>query len=212
VGGKPNKPVEVGTGGCIRANRSRFGKRKVRLRSQPWQPAEIEAASAFARGNRGIVLRQAEERAQLSTELLRTNQELESFSYSVSHDLRAPFRHIIGFAKMLEKRADSSFDDTSRRYLATITESAHYAGTLVDNLLAFSQMGRSEMRLGIIDMAQLFRGNVRRAASRMRGAKRGVAHRAAANRARRSGDAASGGAKSAFQCGQIHARTRSGCD
>jgi light-regulated signal transduction histidine kinase (bacteriophytochrome) len=75
----------------------------------------------------------------------------------VSHDLRAPFRHITGFADLLEKRAGSTLDETSLRYLHTVRSSAKYAGTLVDNLLSFSQMGRNQLRHSQVDMNRLVR-------------------------------------------------------
>ncbi|HVW84917.1 MAG TPA: ATP-binding protein, partial [Bryobacteraceae bacterium] len=102
-----------------------------------------------------IVLRRAEEMAQLTEELQRSNQELEAFSYSVSHDLRAPFRHIVGFAELLLERESSEMSETGKRYIRTIVESAHFAGTLVDNLLNFSQIGRATIHPTEVDTATL---------------------------------------------------------
>jgi PAS domain S-box-containing protein len=83
------------------------------------------------------------------------NQELEAFSYSVSHDLRAPLRHITGFSELLEKSASSSLDEKGHRYLATISEAAKQMGRLVDDLLGFSRMGRAELRREPVDLKTL---------------------------------------------------------
>lgn len=149
-GGDPNKAVEPadGNGNGMRIHpRKSFEawKETVRGRSFPWRVSEVEAASELRNAVVGVVLRKAEELAALSAELQRSNKELEAFSYSVSHDLRAPFRHIVGYAQLLEDHLGEKADSTALRFLTTIANAAHSAGTLVDSLLNFSRVGRAAL-------------------------------------------------------------------
>lgn len=99
-----------------------------------------------------------ERAAQLAT----ANKELEAFSYSVSHDLRAPLRHIIGFADLLKKEKTAQLDEATLRHLKIISDSARQMGTLIDDLLSFSRMGRAEMLKTTVDLSPLAQGIINR--------------------------------------------------
>jgi signal transduction histidine kinase len=95
------------------------------------------------------------------TELKGLTSELEAFSYSVSHDLRAPLRHITGFATLLQQRAAAALDAESARYLRTIVEAAARMGRLVEDLLGFSRMGRADMHQSQVNLDDILRDVVR---------------------------------------------------
>ena len=114
----------------------------------------------------GVLNRDLEDAARLMEErrrqlnrrmqqLAEVNRELESFSYSVSHDLRAPLRHMTGFAALLEKQAGDRLTDADRRHLRTIREAAAKMGRLIDALLSFSRMARTDITRAAVDMNAL---------------------------------------------------------
>jgi len=83
------------------------------------------------------------------------NRELEAFSYSVSHDLRAPLRHVAGFSDKLSRHLGESADEKSLHYLGVISSSARRMATLIDDLLVYSRLGRAAMRQQAVDMQSL---------------------------------------------------------
>jgi light-regulated signal transduction histidine kinase (bacteriophytochrome) len=105
---------------------------------------------------------QLEERVRARTaELEAANKELEAFSYSISHDLRAPLRHVQGYAEMLAAVTAGQLSDKAQRYLKTISDASADMGQLIDDLLAFSRMGRVEMRMERVNLDRVVRETVR---------------------------------------------------
>ncbi|OJV19897.1 MAG: hypothetical protein BGO30_07420 [Bacteroidetes bacterium 41-46] len=97
-----------------------------------------------------------EKKVKERTEMLESaNKELESFSYSVSHDLRAPLRHINGYLELLTKKYDLQLDEKGRHYRKTISEAATQMGRLIDDLLHFSRTGRMEVKPEPVDMSKI---------------------------------------------------------
>ncbi|HEV8335787.1 MAG TPA: ATP-binding protein [Candidatus Polarisedimenticolia bacterium] len=94
-------------------------------------------------------------RLEWARRLEQANQELEAFSYSISHDLRTPLRHIQGFVELLREEAASALDENGSRYLGKIDASAKSMAKMIEDLLAFSHMGRREMRDTRVDMGRL---------------------------------------------------------
>lgn len=87
--------------------------------------------------------------------LQQANAELESFSYSVSHDLRAPLRHINGYVKMLGKETEGQLSETARRYLDTISTASNNMAQLIDDLLSFARMGRFDLQSGEVRLSEV---------------------------------------------------------
>ena len=94
-------------------------------------------------------------------ELKSLSEELEAFSYSVSHDLRAPLRHVSGFAALLQQRAGAALDAASESHLRRITDAATRMGQLIDELLTFSRMGRAEMHRAAVPLDDVIKEVVR---------------------------------------------------
>jgi PAS domain S-box-containing protein len=109
------------------------------------------AEAEVLRLNAELEQRVADRTAQLEA----VNKELEAFAYSVSHDLRAPLRHISGYASILATDAADVLDDDGLHCLDTISESVREMGVLIDDLLQFSRVGRAEMTIGPVDMEQV---------------------------------------------------------
>jgi light-regulated signal transduction histidine kinase (bacteriophytochrome) len=103
------------------------------------------------------VARDITERKRAEQQVRALNAELEAFSYSVSHDLRAPLRHIMGFVQLLQLDAGPSLSEENLLHLTTISDSAKRMGNLIDDLLDFSRVGRGALQKADVNLDDLVR-------------------------------------------------------
>jgi PAS domain S-box-containing protein len=140
----------------------RFRHKDGSWRTLAWRSVPY-AGLMYATARDVTEAREAEQRIHALNRLLQdraaqleaANQELESFSYSVSHDLRAPLRHVQGYVEMLTREAQGALSEKGQRFLRTIADAAREMGVLIEDLLGFSRMSRAEMRETAVDTGRL---------------------------------------------------------
>jgi PAS domain S-box-containing protein len=96
-----------------------------------------------------------QELTKRSGQLESANKELEAFAYTISHDLRAPLRHMAGYSELLQRHASKVLDEKGHRFILMILDSAKRMGNLIDDLLTFSRVGRAETQQSVVNMPQL---------------------------------------------------------
>ncbi|AFY47372.1 bacteriophytochrome (light-regulated signal transduction histidine kinase) [Nostoc sp. PCC 7524] len=149
-GGNPHKPVEVQSNGGVRLSpRKSFElwKETVLLKSLPWQSYEVNAALELRNAIIGVVLRKADELAQLNIELERSNKELDAFAYIASHDLKEPLRGIHNYSNFLMEDYGDTLNEEGKEKLRTLIRLTQRMEDLIDSLLHFSRLGRADLSM-----------------------------------------------------------------
>ncbi|OUM03939.1 sensor histidine kinase [Variovorax sp. JS1663] len=133
-----------------------FSSRRRRI-EQELRRARDELAAEVAERSRAEerVRRLNADLERRTVELEASNRELEAFAYSTSHDLRAPLRHLVGYSELLQKHGSAGMDERCRRYVGIIRESGQRMGTLIDDLLSFSRIGRVETQNTLVSLGPL---------------------------------------------------------
>ena len=157
-GGNPNKPVEISEDGSLRMSpRQSFElwQETVSGSCLPWKASEIEAASELRSLIVGVVLRQADEMALMNFELQRSNEELDSFAYIASHDLKEPLRGIHNYANFLMEDYAETLDEDGVAKLQTMVRLTQRMEDLINSLLHFSRLGRAELAQNSVNLNEL---------------------------------------------------------
>ncbi|MEH1925207.1 ATP-binding protein [Nostoc sp.] len=147
-GGNPNKPVEVFSDGSLRMSpRKSFElwEETVQGSALPWKPCEVEVVTELRSLIVGVVLRQADKLASMNFELQRSNEELDSFAYVASHDLKEPLRGIHNYANFLMEDYADVLDSDGMAKLQTLVRLTQRMEDLINSLLHFSRLGRAEL-------------------------------------------------------------------
>jgi light-regulated signal transduction histidine kinase (bacteriophytochrome) len=160
-GGNPHKPVEILEDDILRISPRKSFKlwqETVRFKSLPWKTCEIEAVLELRSSIVGIVLRKADELAQINQELSHTNQELDAFAYIASHDLKEPLRGIYNYSSFLIEDYSHILNDDGVGKLETLMRLTHRMEDLINSLLHYSRLGRAELVLRDTDLNEVVNG------------------------------------------------------
>ncbi|XHR81412.1 MAG: ATP-binding protein [Gloeotrichia echinulata GP01] len=147
-GGNPNNPVEVMEDGSLHSSpRKSFNlwKETVKLQSLPWKTCEVNAALELRNAIISVVLRKADELAQLNIELERSNSELDAFAYIASHDLKEPLRGIHNYSNFLIEDYGTILNEEGKAKLQSLIRLSQRMEDLINSLLHFSRLGRVEL-------------------------------------------------------------------
>ena len=155
--GNPDKPVRVADGEIRLSPRQSFERwqQTVSGRSLRWKPCEIEAALELRSAIIGLVLRKANELAQLNLELVRSNTELDSFSYIASHDLKEPLRGIHNYSSFLIEDYGTVLGEDGVDKLNTLMRLTQRMEDLISSLLHYSRLGRADLQIDRVDLNTL---------------------------------------------------------
>ncbi|HIK32856.1 MAG TPA: GAF domain-containing protein [Oscillatoriales cyanobacterium M59_W2019_021] len=154
-GGDPNRAFEVNQseGNLRLCPRKSFEKWKetVSLTSLPWKPVEVKAALELRKAIVNIVLRQADELAQLARDLERSNAELKKFAYVASHDLQEPLNQVANYVQLLEMRYREALDEDASEFINFAVEGVSLMQTLIDDVLAYSKVDLQGIEFKIVE-------------------------------------------------------------
>lgn len=156
-GGKPQKEEVIKDGIRYLSPRNSFKKwtQKVSGISKPWKDYEFDAAVALRESiTHRIVQQQKEEIRELNERLTIVNKELEAYSYSISHDLRAPLRGISGYSRILLEDHSGQLDEKGLKALHTIRNSATGLNNLINDLLSFARLGNEQIKREPLDIGE----------------------------------------------------------
>lgn len=127
-------------------------KETVRLTSLPWKQVEVKAALELKKAITNIILRQADELAQLAQDLERSNAELKKFAYVASHDLQEPLNQVANYVQLLEMRYQELLDTDAKEFINFAVEGVSLMQTLIDDVLAYSKVDMQGVEFGLTEV------------------------------------------------------------